>query len=315
MARIDEVHGELVRYYFQDNPTTLVNGIGIGYLSRNDSPEILVFVDPSAAECEREAIDLKVGREPHRLLRASRFVGLQAATGSSVSAHDPLRYNVAPMSTGTFGAVVKAGGRQYILGSNHVLGDNGRVARDAPVVIPGPLDDANAGAIVGKRSHVVELKSPGWPTNGATANLVDCALGEVTGAVNASTAVPVLSLPDPTPPFPVTKTGRTTLTTHSQVKIFHFHGLIDFSFGMFYFKELMGTFDDDHSVFAAPGDSGGVAVDDQGRGVGLITARGYVFNRSDEFIAYIMCRLDKVRDALAVPGLLGIPPTQITFFR
>jgi hypothetical protein len=73
--------------------------------------------------------------------------------------------------------------------------------------------------------------------------------------------------------------------------------------------------DDERVIFAAPGDSGALALDDQQRGVGLITARGYVFNDAGELVSYIilLCSLASVRDALR--RLPEIAPNQIRFFR
>jgi hypothetical protein len=330
MARIDEVNSKLVKYFFEEYPNPLVNGIGIGYLSEKNSPELLVFVDPAAAACEYEEIAEHVERiarkQRYCLLRVSRFVGLQAATATSISPYDPSQYNVPPVMAGTLGAaVVESGGKRYILGSNHVLAHHGRVLRDTPVVTPGALDDANAGSVIGRRSDFVELLPPGWPPRGVPANTVDCALAEIVGAVDAPTVVRVRPIDPASGPIGVTKTGRSTGTRWSRIRIFRWHGYIDFTFGTYYFRELMGTYDervvsgvardDERVIFAAPGDSGALALDDQQRGVGLITARGYVFNDAGELVSYIilLCSLASVRDALR--RLPEIAPNQIRFFR
>src|SRR5215831_13028901 len=119
------------------------------------TPEILVFVEP-AADCELQAlweqIQSKIPGEPFRLLITGRFVGLQATTGHSVSIYAPRRYNVPPVSAGTAGAIVDAGGKKYIIGSNHVLAFNGRALPDTAVAAPGTLDDRKGGVVIGRRS-------------------------------------------------------------------------------------------------------------------------------------------------------------------
>jgi len=181
--------------------------------------------------------------------------------------------------------------------------------------------------VIGALSHVVKLNAPPWPLNGTTedqANKVDCALAEVTGAIDAPTPVEVLSIgPSPTP-IPVTKMGRTTLKTDSLVSVFDWDGFIDYSFGTYYFAGFLGAYDEPQTspsgtriVFAEPGDSGALVVNTQGQGVGLITARAYVFDDSGQFTATIilMCSLSAVRDALATPTMLGIPLAKIEFWR
>jgi len=185
------------------------------------------------------------------------------------------------------------------------------------VVSPGPLDDVGAGSVVETASLFVPRQAPAWPLQPAPANLADCALADVAVAVPTTTGpLGVYAAPAPgvTPaPFPISKTGRTTGTTHSQVRIFHWHGYIDFPFGTYYFEEMMGTHDG-HNIFAAPGDSGSVAVDAQGKvGIGLLTARGYEFDTNDEFDSYIilMCSLESVRTELAKK--LRIPSSGVQF--
>jgi hypothetical protein len=135
------------------------------------------------------------------------------------------------------------------------------------------------------------------------------------------TGAPLAVSPRPSPalgttpsPFFIRKNGITRQINQSQVTVFSWSGYIDFSFGLYYFENLMGTHDV-HNIFAAPGDSGSLAVDSGDQGVGLITARGYVFDSSDNFNAYVIliCSLDSVRDHLA--ALPGFPPGPITFWR
>jgi hypothetical protein len=323
-----EGHDNLVSEFFEDHPNSLVNGVAVGYLPGDESPEIVVFVDPTAAKCEREAIDQTLQEvapgQPHTLLRASRFVALSSLGERSISPFAPFRYNLPPVIAGTLGAVVKAGGLSYALTSNHVLAHNGRARQNTPVALPGPLDDANGGSLIARRSDFVELKAPGWPILGTPTNLVDCALAEGIGALSSSSPRPIGVFPYPFSvqaagvpganppriprPIPIDKSGRTTGFTSSKISLFRLCGHIDMSFGLYHFRELMGTYDgvppgtaptSPAPVFAAPGDSGALAVSGND-GVGLITARGYVFNKSGQFAAYVIliCSLDLVQRAL-----------------
>src|SRR5262245_19327045 len=108
MGDIERVHRKLVTYYSKLEPP-VVNGIAIGYVTDLKSPQILILIDPAAAECERKAIEQQVGRIARgqccHFLQASRFVGLQGAIagGASVSAGDKGQYNYLPTSTGSLG--------------------------------------------------------------------------------------------------------------------------------------------------------------------------------------------------------------------
>lgn len=319
MATIDELLKRAVRHFFHDHPNPLVNGVSIGYLPRTTSAEILVFIDPAAAQCECDSInqelDALCGRQPHRHLRVNRFVGLQGAAATSIGPNDPLRYNVPQVNAGTLSAIVDAGGTQYLLGSNHVIAHNGRVSQGTRIFTPGPLDEAAGGVSIGTLSHYVELRPPGSPLSGEPANRVDCALAQVAGGVNPGAKITPLAIPNPPEgEIPITKTGRSTQTTESTVRIFGWHGYIDFSFGIYFFEEMIGTYDE-RKIFAAPGDSGSLALDTAGQGVGLITARAYAFE-AEEFVSYVilLCSLTAVRDALAAPGLLDVSPDQISFW-
>jgi hypothetical protein len=318
MATIDEILNRTVKHFFRQHPNPLVNGVCIGYLPRSTAAEILVFIDPAAPKCEAECIkqelDMLCGRQPHRHLRASRFVGLQGAAPTSIGPNDTLQYNVPEVNAGTLSAVVAVGETRYLLGSNHVIAHNGRVSRGTSISTPGPLDVTGGGVSIGTLAQFVELRPPGFPLSGEPANRADCALALVTGVVNATTKVDVLAIPDPPEgTIPITKTGRSTQTKRSEIRIFRWSGYIDFGFGIYFFEEMLGTYDG-REIFAAPGDSGSLALDDAGRGVGLITARAYVFE-SEEFVSYmiLLCSLTAVRNALAAPGLLGVSTDQISF--
>lgn len=311
----------LTNIFFREQRNLLVNGIAIGFRPEGIRPTIVTLLDPSASQCEEDTIRKEVGPDGV-ILRASRFFPLQPPSlpraGNSVGTYSPLRYNIPPVSVGTFGArVVVAGNREYILSSNHVLAHNGRAPKGTPIVLPGTLDDATGGSTVATRSHFVVLQPPDWPLNGAPLNRVDCALAEVPQVVKIGPGNPIdvfpsiaLNLASLTTlsQAKVNKTGRTTGKTQSRISIFDLATYIDFSFGTHFFADLMATYDDHHDIFAAPGDSGSLAVGDpsappsiRNKGIGLITARSNVFDNTGRLVAYIVaiCSLDLVAELLA----------------
>lgn len=336
---------------FRDAPSPWINGTAIGFLPNvHKQPGIFVFVDPSAPECERAGIEKRVQDIPNvQLLRVSRFIGLQTPNpvppGKSISTYAPFRYNLPPVNAGTLGARVVVNGQEYILGSNHVLAHNGRAREGTAITVPGPIDDLTAGPMIAKRSYFVSLETAAlqavssrrsapnltpiqraflaWPSQGPV-NQVDCALAEVVqpSSINASHKAEFVPLSALTPADlanlsreRVNKKGRATGETTSRVRLFDLRGYIGFTFGTCYFEGMVGTYDDDRAIFAAPGDSGSVAVVDQsvpgqfrGQAVGLITARAYVFDDLDNFIGYIiaMCPMATVADELAKV----MPPVQ-----
>jgi hypothetical protein len=325
--RLDEIKDELAIHFFQYNPLRYVNGIGIGLLP-DDKPsrkkldaarKILIFVDRSAPHCELCEIEKIVAcrTESYAIVHTSRFVGLQTATGGSFGYYAPFRFNLPAVSTGTFGAVMRAGDERYILGSNHVLSHNRRARTGTDVIAPSTRD-ATAVSLIGSVSQTVQLKTPPWPLRGspkAMSNKVDCALAEVNPAagINAQKPVAILDL-NPALRTLIRKRGRTTGNTRSEIRVLEWDGFIGFSFGTYYFTDLFGTFGS--SEFAKPGDSGSLALTGSDeKGVGLVTARAYVFDPSANLTHYItlLCSLRRVSEGLAAE--LGVEASQVKIFR
>ena len=193
-----------------------------------------------------------------------------------------MRFNVPQVTAGTFGAVVEdAGGKRYILGSNHVMAYNGRAPQNTPIAAPGTLDDETTFTVIGSRSGFVELHPAAWPVTQVQGpgnmNTVDCALAELTPAGHAKLGAlpPSVAAKEPVM-TEVHKTGRTTGLTQGAICILDWEGFIDFSFGTFYFQHLKGVLSTGSGPFAAPGDSGAVVVEDAtGAAVGMVMARVY----------------------------------------
>jgi hypothetical protein len=336
--------------HFQQNPSPLVTGIALGSQppagakldnpdgAQPDKPYILILVEP-VADCELQPVWNEVNSnaqgEPFLLLRTGRLVGLQASTGTSVSAYAPSRYNVPPAAAGTLGAILSAGGNQYTLSSNHVLAYNGRVPLGAAVVAPGTLDDPYGRNVVSRLSHFVALQPAAWPFNGTPDNIADCALAEVLSP-NAIAHGPQVQVAAPVSTVTnVRKQGRTTSSTQAPVCMWSLTATpVDLSFGTYCFSGFMATLGSYQQgiwradPFAAPGDSGALVLTDPGnQALGLVTARAYssgVFSPNPPaafppppqgaFVGYVvaLCPLTSVRDELAPQ--LGVPPTQIQFF-
>jgi hypothetical protein len=348
-ASLEAIRKELAALFFQKDGNPWVNGLAIGFLpnsfdaiigAKEQDPELLVFVNPSAPDCNVKEIrttvaeiGMRVGRSvpAFSLVRTSRFVGL-AQTGDSISPQDLSRYDVSPFSTGTLGCFVEAGGTTYILGSNHVIAHNGRVPPNTKVVGPGLLEDPTGGPIVGSRSYFSRFQRPGARI---PPNRVDYAVAELMGnAVKRRTTTidPLEPLISATGQFDpklllalsqttIRKYGRTTLDTTASVTLHQCQAQIDFTFGTYTLEQMFGA-DVAKNIFAAPGDSGALAfVDDpnapaalKDRGIGLITARAYTFDPSNKFVSYIilMCSLDLIADDLA--GQLHLNKKDLKFF-
>jgi hypothetical protein len=312
MADLIKAREGIAKHFLEAQPNPWVNGVAIGIDPQRRGegpPQILVFVNP-AAGCELNEIERFAREQGAVPVRTSRFVGL-AALGDPVSYYAPFRYNLPPVSVGTAGAIVRAGGDQYILSSNHVLAHNGRAQPTTPIVSPGPLEDPTWGQVVGELAYWVELQPPTWPFSGTPKNLADCALARLTGTIPASpTALSLLAGPL-TIPTTVTRIQRgNPSNVDGLASMFLADVYIDFTFGTYAFSGMIGVAG--RQPFAVPGDSGSMATASGGQGIGLVTARAYTFDASDNFNGYIvlLSPLTAVRDGL----LAAIPTPQLDFF-
>lgn len=294
----------------------LINAIAIGTQPDDGSNKesLFVFLDPAASECEEAGIlnDAK-GRvgSAVQAVRAGPFEGLQAASGASIFPLDQDRYNIPPVGAGTFGPIAVAGGKRYVVSSNHVLANNGRTPVGTNVYFPGPVVNATGGAVIAAFTDYVSLTPPGWPLErgSGAANTVDCAWAElpqgvVPGPVN-------LLSPPATTGTPVRKVGRTTGQTDSKIRFRNWRGFVDFSFGTYYFVDQFGTYEKAGTdPFAAPGDSGSLVTKPgpgPTLGVGLVFALGYDYSLAGDFRGYVIliCRLELVAQQMGAK--LGTP--------
>jgi hypothetical protein len=133
-------------------------------------------------------------------------------------------------------------------------------------------------------------------------------------------------------PLPVTarvrhRHGLPTPTTSGNVTLYQWHGPIDLSFGTYQFDQMLGFEqlippNDHRDIFAVPGDSGTMVVVDSGAqsfggmGVGLLTARSFIFDPSgNHFQGYVflMCALDSVAEDLA--NEMNLKKSDLKFFK
>lgn len=187
--------------------------------------------------------------------------------------------------SGTFGAIVRKDGREFILSNNHVIGGCNHANKKAPVVSPSSADSVIniPPSTIGYLRHIIPLES-GNPEF-VEPCLVDAALADVNDLELLSSWQGDASRGYDTPTricklhdgMLVKKTGRTTGLTHGIVES-HVH----LPFGVEYdcddFKATV-YFKDYWNVkgcggdFALQGDSGSLVVSEDGRSaVGLLFA-------------------------------------------
>jgi hypothetical protein len=328
VATLQQTRDAISTEFFYNNPNSRVNGVAIGTIVLAGAPgqeaapapvpvdtpqQILIFASPPF-DCELAAIEqfVQAQGQPYQIVLTSRFTGL-AAAGDAVSYYTPFRYNLPPVGLGSIGGLVKAGGGQHILGSNHALAHNGRAPLKTPIVSPGPLEDATCGPVIAELSYCPGLTPLPWPPKGQPINSADCALASVVPGVTLTfnTPVPLLAGPLLTPTA-ASKNGHTSQTTSGTVSVYLADVDIDFTFGTYRFGGMLGVYG--RTAFAQPGDSGALTYS-ANAGIGLVTARAYCFDRGDNFAGYVvlLCPLTAVRDALAAE--MQVAPASMAFFR
>lgn len=184
-------------------------------------------------------------------------------------------------TAGTLGAIVKRGGKLYLLSNSHVLARSGSAALGDPIVYPGPADGGKVPAnLVARLSDFSR-----FDTSGTLVNRVDAALAEVERSrlegiefdIDKATA-PFATIA-PQRGMHVAKAGRTTGKTRGEVIDVNFRFVLEYS-GL---AGKVGFIDQVLCTrYTDAGDSGAIVVDaDSGKIVGLHFAGaegGSVFN-------------------------------------
>jgi hypothetical protein len=173
---------------------------------------------------------------------------------------------------GTFGAVVEADGKLFILSNNHVLANENALPIGAQIFQPGLLDRGSpATDQIAKLSRFVQLQV-GMP------NAVDCAIAEVlkddfvdptvmrVGRLNSGQPVEAVE------GMSVEKTGRETSFTAGTVNDVKATVRIKYdNLGVITFADQILVSGNDGAPFSGDGDSGALIVERQSRRpVGLI---------------------------------------------
>lgn len=184
-------------------------------------------------------------------------------------------------ATGTLGAIVRKGGKLFVLSNSHVLALSGTAQLGDAIVYPGPDDGGTATS-----DRVGTLRKFGkFKTGGDFVNTVDAALAQIDasrlGELNLSILGTngSLSTLAPARGMKVRKRGRTTGDTAGEI--------LDIDFRIaFPYDDLGADVGFTNQVlctrYTQPGDSGSIVVDDaSGKVVGLHFAGsgdGSVFN-------------------------------------
>jgi hypothetical protein len=184
-----------------------------------------------------------------------------ARPGCSVGFQDPANRFV---MAGTFGAVVAKDGRWHILSNNHVLADENRLARGAPIFQPGLLDHGDAA-----NDQIAQLTDFVALAKGK-ANHVDCAIAEVLPGAAGRKLVSPTFLPRvgklksgealaAQEKMAVMKVGRTTGFTTGTIRDVTADVRIQYDTGSFVFADQILVVGD-AGAFSAGGDSGSLVV-------------------------------------------------------
>jgi hypothetical protein len=174
------------------------------------------------------------------------------------------------VNVGTLGALVEAGGVQYILSNNHVLANENALPIGSPVYQPSLPDGGNAATDrIATLTRFVPLSSTG-------PNAVDCAIAQIDDDAVTSTILPKIGqLTGPQPieaveGMRVEKTGSKTGHTTGRVLDVSANVTLEFENGVLVFEDQIlikgagGSFSDQ-------GDSGALVVDvASGRATGLL---------------------------------------------
>jgi len=175
---------------------------------------------------------------------------------------------------GTFGAVVEAHGKRYILSNNHVLANENELPLGSDIFQPGLLDlNKPATDKIAKLSQFIELKAAG-------SNQVDCAIAELNAAALASATIlpKVGKLSSGTPlvakeQMQVEKTGRTSGYTTGVIRDVQATVKVTYDLGTLTFANQIVVVNASGSPFSAAGDSGSLIVErSKKQAVGLLFA-------------------------------------------
>jgi hypothetical protein len=191
-----------------------------------------------------------------------------ARPGSSIGFADP--QNQFTMA-GTFGAVVKASGKHFVLSNNHVLADENKLPIGSPIFQPGLLDGGNA-------AHDKIAKLSKFITLSTTApNKVDCAMAEAVSKTILSKDILFIGPPKGTAAaaidMEVHKFGRTTGYRVGRITSIETDVTVGYEMGDVQFSNQILITGRNNQPFSAAGDSGSLILDrSTNNAIGLLFA-------------------------------------------
>lgn len=207
------------------------------------------------------------------------------------------------ITAGTFGCLVRRGGKSYILSNNHVLANSNNADIGDSVLQPGSHDGGGHNDTIAKLEDFIPIRFAELPSECNISNFISKALGFVakvffsrtrfkavtesfsTNLVDAAIARPVnpedvvseimgIGVPggtaEPQVGMKISKSGRTTKVTSGKVD--QVDVMVNVGFG----GGKMAIFEDQiiSGIHSAPGDSGSLIVNEQNEAVGLLFAGG-----------------------------------------
>jgi len=183
------------------------------------------------------------------------------------------------VTCGTIAAFVrKRGGNSaetFILSNAHVIANENKGQTGDAVLQPGRCDGGSVSSdLVARLTTADTLSRRGW-------NLTDSAIARIEAGVEVDFTtlrglgkLKGISTRRIRKNMAVSKLGRTTNVTHGYVTAFELDVSIGFSFGRAWFRNQIEVRGAAYSAFVEGGDSGSLAVDSEGRAVGLVFAGG-----------------------------------------
>ncbi|MBS1850869.1 MAG: hypothetical protein JST79_08150 [Acidobacteria bacterium] len=220
--------------------------------------------------------------------------------------------------SGTLGALVTRGGKNFILSNAHVLARSGKASAGEVVGQPGLVDNAcSQGEPIANFSQAVELHVGGTSVaDAALAEVVDgqvdpsgsiLQLGPLSCGV-AQNAPPAASVATPVIGMPVAKSGRTTGLTCSTIAATNVTVLVDYDTVCGGSTTFTVTYNDqieiDSATFSDSGDSGSLIVNAQ-------TAEPVALLYAGDDTSTIANPIQTVLTALADPQDNSVVPTLV----
>jgi hypothetical protein len=204
-------------------------------------------------------------RQPNRARRVTASAGTMpnpkarwrpAQPGSSCGFADP-----AGMFTmaGTFGALVRTGGSNYILSNNHVLADENQLPLGSAIFQPGLLDGGH------NPQDKIAVLSKFIPLKAGVANKVDCAIAKLTPQSIAIRDILYIGPPQGTAvaaiDMIVQKFGRTTSYRAGRILSIDTDVKVGYETGTYLFVNQIIIRGLNSQAFSAAGDSGSLILE------------------------------------------------------